>query len=208
MAAFHEGRPDQAERLAAGVLSSDPGHVAAAWILGQVLLAQGRAADALEPLERAARLNASPATETLLGRALADVGRGEAALEHLNRAVTLEPPFEMAFLELGDRLGKLGRGEEARRARRPAWPCVPGLPPVLRAALGYQLLACNQRPCRRAPCSPRFWPQVPSATTHGWRRQPLGPGRRVGRRGGPSIAGPWRRGRTTPWSRSSWPLPA
>src|SRR4051812_36733139 len=48
-------RPAEAERVAAEVLKANRGHLRAVQILGQALLMQKRPAEAIEPLERAAR---------------------------------------------------------------------------------------------------------------------------------------------------------
>jgi len=102
-----------AERLAAGVLRSNRNHAAAAQLLGQALLLQGRAQDAIAALAGPARKSLDPALETLLARALTDAGRGGEALDRLRAATTRRPVYPLAFLELGDRLGQLGRDDEA-----------------------------------------------------------------------------------------------
>jgi hypothetical protein len=68
-------RPDEAERLAAGVLKSDRGNSVAAQVLGRALMVQNRPAEAIAVLERAARRSNDPAIETLLAGALAAAGR-------------------------------------------------------------------------------------------------------------------------------------
>src|SRR4051794_4844969 len=73
-------RPQEAERIAAGVLKSQRGNVAAAQLLGRALLMQNRAAEAIIPLERAARRSDDPAVETELAVALAAAGRRDDAL--------------------------------------------------------------------------------------------------------------------------------
>jgi len=76
--------PQEAERLALEVFNSDRNDIAAAGILGRALLIQNRAADALIPLQQAARRAADPEVETLLGLALAATGYGEEALDQLS----------------------------------------------------------------------------------------------------------------------------
>src|ERR1700710_2852399 len=68
-------RPAEAERVAAEVLKANRGNLRAAQVLGQALLMQNRAAEAIEPLERAARRGEAPDIETLLATALAAAGR-------------------------------------------------------------------------------------------------------------------------------------
>src|ERR1700710_292364 len=78
-------RPGEAERLAADVLKSNRGNALAAQILGRALLLQNRGAEAIAPLERAARRSDDPVIETLLAAALAADGRSDEALEQLRR---------------------------------------------------------------------------------------------------------------------------
>jgi len=140
-------RLDEAVRLAAGVLEAEPDNVAAGEIQGTALLMQGRSAEAVAPLQRAADLSEDPNIETLLGRALANVGRGEEALATLHQASRRQPPFPQAFLELGDQLGAAGRFEEAATAFEDGIARNPQAQ-VLRVGLAYLHLKRNDR--RRA----------------------------------------------------------
>jgi predicted Zn-dependent protease len=106
-------RPDEAERLAARVLRANRSNTAAAAILGQALLAQNRADEAVAPLERAARRSGEPATETLLAAALFAAGRREDALEQLRQTTGRRPAFPPAFREYAGQLAKIGRVDEA-----------------------------------------------------------------------------------------------
>ena len=106
-------RPDEAEHIAAEVLKANRGNVRAAQILGQALLMQNRGAEAIAPLEKAARRSEDPAIETLLGAAFAPTGRRDEALEQLRRATARRPPHPPAFLEYGIQLARAGRFEEA-----------------------------------------------------------------------------------------------
>jgi len=90
-------RPDEAERIAAGVLKADRGNALAAQVLGRALLVQNRAAEAVVPLERAARRSEDPAIETDLAGALAAAGPGEAARDLFRRTTARRPPFPPAF---------------------------------------------------------------------------------------------------------------
>jgi Flp pilus assembly protein TadD len=141
--------PDEAERLAGEVLKSDRGNTAAARVLGQALLMQGRPLEAIEPLQRAARRRPDPMLETLLGRALADAGRTDEALERLRQATSRRPAYPLAFVELGDLLGKLGRLDEALPVFETGLALAPDAA-VLRVALGYLHLARNDRAKARA----------------------------------------------------------
>jgi tetratricopeptide (TPR) repeat protein len=137
-------RLDEAERLAGGVLKSDRGNVPAAQVLGQALLLQNRAEEAIDPLRRAARRSNDPAIETLLARALADAGRAEEALDQLRQATARRPPYPLAFLELGDQLGKVGRFDEGVAVFESGLALAPDAA-VLRIGLGYLHLHRNER---------------------------------------------------------------
>ena len=89
-------RPDEAERIAAGVLKANRGNALAAQVLGRALLMQNRAAEAVIPLERAARRSDDPAIETELAGALAAAGQSDAALGQLQRTTARRPPFQPA----------------------------------------------------------------------------------------------------------------
>jgi Flp pilus assembly protein TadD len=142
-------RPDEAERLAAGVLKSNRGNALAAQILGRALIMQNRAAEAIEPLQRAARRSDDPATETLLAMALAAVGRRDEALEQLRQATARRPPFASAFLEHGGLLAKLGRFDEAIAVLESGLALTPEAVD-LRMELGYVHLKRNSRANARA----------------------------------------------------------
>ncbi|HYI26977.1 MAG TPA: tetratricopeptide repeat protein [Bradyrhizobium sp.] len=109
-------RPGEAERIAAEVLKANRGNVGAAQILGQALLMQNRGAEAIAPLEKAARRSEDPAVETLLGAAFALTGRLDEAIEQLRRATARRPPYPPAFLEHGIQLARAGRFDEAMAA--------------------------------------------------------------------------------------------
>ena len=106
-------RPDEAERIAAGVLKADRGSVAAARILGRALLMQNRADEAVIPLKRIARRSNDPAIEMELAGALAAAGQTAAALDQLQRTSERRPPFAPAFLEYSNQLARNGRYDEA-----------------------------------------------------------------------------------------------
>ncbi len=114
MAAIQSRRPDEAERIAREVLSADAQHPGALHLVGLALLAQGRAREAVAPLEQAAGTFADAAVETHLAIALRQSGRSSQALEWLERAVTRQPPFVLAFHELGVLLFSLRRLGEAQ----------------------------------------------------------------------------------------------
>lgn len=142
-------RPDQAERLAAAVLKSDRGNTAAAQILGRALLMQDRAAEAIVPLQRAARRAHDAGLETELAKALAAAGRGEEARDQLRRTMARQPPFAPAFLELGGQLSGIGRLDEALAVLERGLAVAPDFPD-LRMELGFVHLKRNDRAKARA----------------------------------------------------------
>ena len=89
------------ERIAKEILKTDPRHARALHVLGCALLMQGRAQDAVAPLEAAARGRHDPEIETQLAMALIQIGRRDDALSRLKRAAKRQPPYAPAFHGLG-----------------------------------------------------------------------------------------------------------
>lgn len=114
--ALNAQRPDEAERIARHVLQADPRQAQALHIFGCALLMQGRAGDAIAPLEAAARGRHDPNIETQLAVALRQAGRQEEALAQLKRATKRRPPCAAAFQELGYLLVSMERYDEAIEA--------------------------------------------------------------------------------------------
>jgi Tfp pilus assembly protein PilF len=137
-------RPNEAERLASDLLKSNRGNVLAAQILGRALLMQNRAAEAIVPLERAARRSDDPETETLLAVALAAAGRSDEARDQLRRATARRPPFPPAFLEYAGQLAKTGGFDEAIAVLESGLALTPDAID-LRMELGYLHLKRNTR---------------------------------------------------------------
>jgi predicted Zn-dependent protease len=150
--AFQAGRPEEAISLSGTLLRADPGDAAAAWVWGQVMLTQGRSAEALGPLQATARLTADPAIEMLLGRALVNLGRADEAEVVLRQAIARSPGFEMAFLELVDQLNKAHRLSEALVIAEQGLEAFP-TSHAIRLALGYVLMRRNDRAGARAQFS-------------------------------------------------------
>jgi tetratricopeptide (TPR) repeat protein len=141
-------RPQEAERLAAGVLKSNRGNALAAQILGRALLMQNRAAEAIVPLERALRRSDDPGIETDLAIALAAAGRRDEALDRLRRTTLRRPPFPPAFLEYGGQLAKIGRLDESIAALESGLAFAPDMVD-LRMELGFVHLKRNDRATAR-----------------------------------------------------------
>ena len=111
--ALRMNRLGEAERLASDVLKAERGNMQAASLLGQALLAQNRAGEAVAPLEKAARRSGDPSLETLFAIALASSGHDEDALAQLRKTTARRPAFPPAFRELAIRLNKRGESEAA-----------------------------------------------------------------------------------------------
>ncbi len=142
-------RPDEAERIAAGVLKADRGNALAAQVLGRALLVQNRAAEAVVPLERAARRSEDPAIETDLAGALAAAGRGEAARDLLRRTTARRPPFLPAFLEYNKQLAQCGKLDEAMAVLESGLALEPAAVD-LRMAQAFAYVKRNDRVAARA----------------------------------------------------------
>jgi len=137
--ALNGGRPADAERIAADVLKTNRRNVLALQVLANALLMQNRIADAIAPLETAARGNHDPQIETMLGIVMRQDGRIEDALSWLTRAVKRRPPHAPAFYEFGCLLSLLNRDEEAVEAFNRGLDVAP-LMPQFSVQLGYVLL--------------------------------------------------------------------
>lgn len=140
--ALNGRRAAEAERLAVAVLAIDPRDGQALYILGCALLLQGRAADAIEPLESAARIRHDPEIDLQLAAALQRGGRVEDALSRLKRATKRQPPHPKAFHELGCALASTKRYDEAAetfRRGRDIWPMAA----EFSIQLGRVLLKCR-----------------------------------------------------------------
>jgi tetratricopeptide (TPR) repeat protein len=111
--ALNNKRPDEAERIAGEVLKRDPRHAGALHVVGCARLMQGRAEEAIAPLEAAARAQHNPETDVMLATALRNAGRVDDAVSRLKRATKRQPPFVPAFHELGCLLALLERYDEA-----------------------------------------------------------------------------------------------
>lgn len=147
--ALHAGRPREAEQLAAAVLKADRSNTPAGQILATALLMQDRPAEAVELLRALARRVADPAVETLLAKALIASGEAGAALEALRRAITRRPPYPLAFLDLGQALGAVGRPGEGIVVLEDGLALVPAAD-GLRIALGYLHLQRGDRHAAQA----------------------------------------------------------
>lgn len=141
------GQPSEAAQIAGTILQRDPGHARALHIVGAALLMQGRHADAVAPLEAAARGRHNPELDTLLAVALHQAGRHDEALRRLKLATKRHPSYAPAFKELGFLLVSLGRYDEAVEILQRGLKVAPMMP-QLSVQLGYALL--SNRKCAEA----------------------------------------------------------
>lgn len=134
----------EAERLAGDVLKAERGNVVAAVLLGQALLATGRAGEAVAPLERAARRTGDAGIETLLATAFAAAGQIQDALDRLQQAVTRRPAYPPAFVEYARQLGRVMKVDDAIAAAEAGLALMPQLV-ELKLELARLLVMGNER---------------------------------------------------------------
>jgi Tfp pilus assembly protein PilF len=140
--ALSNNRPSDAEQLTTEILKSDPRNIRALHILGCALLSQGRAQEALTPLEAAARGRHDAEIDTHLAMALCQTGRHEDALTRLKRATRRQLTYAPAFHELGCLLSEMDRDAEAVEAFCHGIAIAPMMPD-LSVQLGYAHLRCR-----------------------------------------------------------------
>jgi tetratricopeptide (TPR) repeat protein len=145
--ALDRDRPQEAERIASELLKANPHHTRALYVCGCARVMQGRAAEAIAPLEAAAGGRNDPEIDTMLAIAFRRLGRNEDALRRLKLATKRRPPYAGSFHELGSLLVSLGRDEEAIKAFRRGLEVAPMMP-ALSVQLGQIFL--RQRNCAEA----------------------------------------------------------
>jgi tetratricopeptide (TPR) repeat protein len=128
LVALNSGRVADAERIAAEILKKQPRHPRARHVFGLALLMQGRAKDAIAPLEEAGRGRHDPEIDTQLGIALREAGRPDEALVKLKRAIKRKPPYPASFHELGFLLFSMERYDEAIDALSQGLAVAPMMP--------------------------------------------------------------------------------
>jgi predicted Zn-dependent protease len=104
---------DVARQFASEALKSNRTDRNAVLILSHALVGQGRADEAITPLDRAARRNDDPEIETLLGHALCGARRTSDGIAQLRRTAARRPPYLPAFQELAGQLANAGEVGEA-----------------------------------------------------------------------------------------------
>lgn len=143
MFALNNQRPDEAERIAGEVLKHEPRHAGALHVFGCALLMQGRAQEAIAPLEAAARAQHNPEIDVQLAMALRNSGRLDDAVARLRRAIKRQPPFAPAFHELGCLLALQQRYDEAIEVFRRGLAVAPMMV-QLSLQLGFVLMQCRR----------------------------------------------------------------
>ena len=111
--ALRMGRFAEAEQLASDFLKANRTDTAGVCILARALLPQNRAAEAIAPLERAARRSDDAEIGMLLGAALGAAGRRAEAIDQLRRTTSRHPAFLPAFQELAGQFARAGEVEQA-----------------------------------------------------------------------------------------------
>ena len=118
-AQMRSGRLADAERTLRGLVAATPGAIEALELLGAVLGAQGKHAEALPWFDQALRHRpAAPALLHNRSLALLAVGRAGDARADLDRVVKLRPDFAPAWIALGRAHAMLGDVTAAERAFR------------------------------------------------------------------------------------------
>jgi tetratricopeptide (TPR) repeat protein len=145
--ALHGQRPREAEHIAGEVLQVEPRHAQACHILGRALLMQGRAHEAIAPLEAAGRGRHDAEVDTDLAIALRLAGRYDDALRRLKLVVKRHPLHAAAYLEQGYLFVSMARYEEAIATLTRGVEVAPMMPRLF-IELGYAYL--HRRDCANA----------------------------------------------------------
>jgi len=127
-AALAQRRPSEAEHIAREVLATNPQQPAALFFLGVAHLVQGRAQEAVKPLELAASNRPEASIETHLAMALRECGRLAEALTWFERATSRWPIFAPAFKELGTTYRQMRRFADAEAVLRRGQELAPPMP--------------------------------------------------------------------------------
>jgi predicted Zn-dependent protease len=158
--ALRAQRPDEAERIAAAVLKSEPHHPVAAGILGRAMMLQNRTAEAIPVLEQAARRGVDSAVETQYADALVASGRRDEALAQLRLTMARRPAFLPSFVMYARYAAAAGGHADAIAALRQGLGLLPGAW-ELQNELALQLIKINDRAQARAILSQALAAQPP-----------------------------------------------
>jgi len=147
--ALQAQRPDEAERIAAGVLKFAPDHPVAAGILGRAMMLQNRVAEAIPVLEQAARRGVDSAVESQYADALVATGRRDEALAQLRLTMARRPAFLPSFIMYARYASEAGGYADAIAALQQGLEIFPGAWELQRE-LASQHLKTNDRAAARA----------------------------------------------------------
>lgn len=127
IALYSQGHLADAQAMARTMTSSYPKHVLGWKVLGACLKKQGRTAESLQPMQKAAVL--SPQDHEAinnLGVTLQDLGKLEQAMGCFKEALRLKPDYADAHGNLGDALRQQGKLEAALQSYQRKLALVPG----------------------------------------------------------------------------------
>jgi spermidine synthase len=111
---LERGQLDKAAAASRAVLTAQPGHADATYLIGVVRLRQGRVSEAHDHIATALRLQPSNAGAHLAyGNVLVRMGQLKEALVSYDRAISLKPDLVEAYIKRGNALLDLGHCEEA-----------------------------------------------------------------------------------------------
>jgi tetratricopeptide (TPR) repeat protein len=140
-----EGRVMEAEAVCRQILQAQPNLPEAEHLLGVIAHQNGKLGEAIEHVQRAAKLAPHVALyHANLGEMLRIAGRPRLAVASARRAIELEPRMAMALSNLGVALFELKDYEEAARAQRKAIAANPNFAEA-HCNLGNALQAMRQR---------------------------------------------------------------
>ena len=143
--ALHQaGHLADAERLYRSVLAEDDGNADSLHLIGVIRIQQGKAAEAVDFIERALERNPHyAAAHSNLAKALCDLGRYEDAVTHCRSSIEINPASADAHYNLATTFSALKRHEDAV----PHYRNAAALNPVWAEAhygLGNALYACGR----------------------------------------------------------------
>jgi spermidine synthase len=111
---LERGQLDKAAAVSRAVLTDQPDHAGATYLMGLVRLQQSRVSEAQDHIAAALRLQPSNAGAHLnYGNVLVRMGQLKEALASYNRAISLKPDLVEAYIKRGNALLDLGHYEEA-----------------------------------------------------------------------------------------------
>lgn len=139
LACEQQGRLDEAEAAYRKAVEREPRHADALHLLGRVVAGQGRGAEGVVLLERAALLDPQPVVYFNLAHAYTGISRLFEARQAYERALALAPEFAAAWNNLAGVCKKLRDYEQAEQCYRRLAALDPGALDV-RCELGSMLL--------------------------------------------------------------------